>query len=525
MASGEVTGLELMERAGAGVVDAAMRRWPGFSAAPHRAVVLCGPGNNGGDGFVIARLLAGQGWDVVCYLLGDVAKLPPDAKVNAERWVALGAVHSLDGQDPAIFEGADLVVDAVFGIGISRPLSEPLATVLSKWGPAKWVAVDVPSGLCADSGKLVGRKVPLAGLADLTVTFEAPKWGHYIGDGPAVCGALEVVPLDILIRGSGRSAIPEVVDVLSTDLETVVGLQDRPPQLQMADERRASGHKYDRGHALILSGGPGRTGAARLAARGALRVGAGLVTLGVPPAAQMEVACQVTAIMLARMPDAQALTAVLEDKRINALCLGPGLGVSDATRALVLAALEANRRAVLDADALTVFQDDPETLFAKLHPSCVLTPHAGEFARLFPDLAQAWRNADTIGEAGSKIRAVQAAAERAGCCVLLKGADTVVADPDRQTRVIAAVYDRAAPMLATAGSGDVLAGFITGLLAQGYAPLNAAARAAWLHQECGRLFGPGLIAEDIPEVLPQVLAAEQDYAMTLSLTDSSSPSA
>ncbi len=508
MASGAVSGLELMERAGAGVVDAVMRRWPVFAAAPHRAVVLCGPGNNGGDGFVIARLLAGQGWDVACYLLGEAAKLPPDARVNHDRWVALGSVQSLDGQDPAIFEGADLVVDAVFGIGISRPLSEPLAKLLSKWRPAKWVAVDVPSGLCADSGKLVGRELPLAGLADLTVTFEAPKCGHYLGDGPLVCGALEVVPLNIVSRDARRRATPEVQGILSAGSDGIVDLQGGQTQRYPSLKARTDGHKYDRGHALVLSGGPGKTGAARLAARGALRVGAGLVTLGVPPSAQMEVACQVTAIMLARVPNALAFTALLEDTRLNALCLGPGLGLSEATRALVLAALEAERRAVLDADALTVFQDDPETLFAKLHRNCVLTPHAGEFARLFPDLAQAWRDADVIGEAGSKITAVQAAAERAGCTVLLKGADTVVADPDGQTRVVAAVSARAAPMLATAGSGDVLAGFITGLMAQGYAPSDAASRAAWLHQECGRAFGPGLIAEDLPEVLPRVLAAE-----------------
>ncbi|WP_224824520.1 NAD(P)H-hydrate dehydratase [Cognatishimia sp. MH4019] len=508
MASGAVSGLELMERAGAGVVDAVMRAWPEFAATPHCAVVLCGPGNNGGDGFVIARLLAGQGWDVSCYLLGDAGKLPPDARVNHDRWDGIGTVHPLEDQDPAIFEGIDLVVDAVFGIGISRPLSEPLSKLLSKWRPAKWVAVDVPSGLCADSGKLVGRDVPLTGLADLTVTFEAPKWGHYLADGPIVCGALEVVPLDILNRGAGRRAIPEVVDVLSTGLNNVVGLQSGQSP-KRSEEGRTDRHKYDRGHALVLSGGPGKTGAARLAARGALRVGAGLVTLGVPPSAQMEVACQVMSIMLARVPDAEALTGLLDDKRFNALCLGPGLGVSDATRTLVLAALDAKRATVLDADALAAFQHDPETLFARLHHGCVLTPHAGEFARLFPDLAEAWRDRSVIGEPGSKVTAVREAANRAGCTVLLKGADTVVAVPDGQTRIVAAVYGRAAPMLATAGSGDVLAGFITGLMAQGYAPSAAASRAAWLHQECGRMFGPGLIAEDLPEVLPRVLAAEQ----------------
>lgn len=524
MESGTVTGLELMERAGAGVVHAVLRRWPEFAAMPHRAVVLCGPGNNGGDGYVVARILAGQGWDVVCHVLGKADRLPPDARVNHDRWAAMGAVHGIDGQDQSIFNGADLVVDALFGIGITRPLSEGLAKLVSRWPPAKWVAVDVPSGLCADSGKLVGRAAPFFGLADLTVTFETPKWGHYLADGPVACGALEVVPLDIVNRGTGRRTIPEVMGVLSRGLSDIVGLQ---AGRALSDRMRRAGHKYDRGHALVLSGGPGKTGAARLAARGALRVGAGLVTLGVPPAAQLEVACQVTAIMLARVEDAAALSAVLEDPRLNALCLGPGLGVTEATRGLVLAALKAKRAVVLDADALSVFQDDPETLFAKLHKGCVLTPHAGEFARLFPDLAATWRDAGVTAEAGSKVTAVRDAAKRAGCTVLLKGADTVVADPEERTQIIAAVYDRAAPMLATAGSGDVLAGFITGLMAQGDAPPAAASRAAWLHQECGRIFGPGLIAEDLPEVLPRVLAAEQggDQAMMLSLTDSSRPSA
>ncbi|MEL7212584.1 MAG: NAD(P)H-hydrate dehydratase [Pseudomonadota bacterium] len=525
MASGAVTGLELMERAGVGVVDALMHRWPEFAAAPHRAVVLCGPGNNGGDGFVIARLLAGQGWDVACYLLGQAAKLPPDARMNHDRWLQLGSVWSLEGQDPLILEGADLVVDALFGIGISRPLAEPLVTLLSQAAPGKRLAVDVPSGLCADSGKLLGPERAGFGMADLTVTFEVPKWGHYLGDGPSVCGAIDVVPLKIANPGTGRRTIPQIQTIIAAEPSDLVELQAGAARQHLSFAGFTDGHKYDRGHALVLSGGPAMTGAARLAARAALRVGAGLVTLGVPPAAQLEVACQVTAIMLARVPDAGALAALLEDTRLNALCLGPGLGVSDATRALVAAALEAKRRAVLDADALTVFQDDPETLFEKLHRDCVLTPHAGEFARLFPDLAEAWRDKDVVGEAGSKITAVRAAAERAGCCVLLKGADTVVADPNGQARVIAAVYDRAAPMLATAGSGDVLAGFITGLMAQGLEPLNAASRAAWLHQECGRAFGPGLIAEDLSEVLPRVLAAEQGQASTLSLTDSSSPSA
>lgn len=278
--------------------------------------------------------------------------------------------------------------------------------------------------------------------------------------------------------------------------------QDLPPL------GKGEGHKYSHGHALILSGGFGRTGAARLAARGALRIGAGLVTLGVPGAAQIEVASQISALMLARVEDGDGLAEVLEDARVNALCLGPGLGVERA-RDLVPAALRAKHRprVVLDADALTAYADTPEALFAILHANCVLTPHGGEFARLFPDIAAKLNETPTSGPAYSKVDATREAARRAGCVVLFKGPDTVIADPDGSCSVNAAVYDRAAPWLATAGSGDVLAGFITGLLARGLSAMQAAETGAWLHVEAARSFGPGLIAEDLPEELPRVFRA------------------
>lgn len=272
----------------------------------------------------------------------------------------------------------------------------------------------------------------------------------------------------------------------------------------LTDLAKPGGHKFDHGHALVLSGGPGRTGAARLAARGALRVGAGLVTLGVPPAAQMEVASQITAIMLARVPDAAALDALLEDGRINALCIGPGLGLNAHSQSLVEAGLKSGRPCVLDADAVTLIAR-AAPLFAALHPGCVLTPHGGEFARLFPDIADKLRGAPVTGPAFSKVDAAQEAAMRAGCTVLLKGPDTVIADASGRAAIHAAVYDRAAPWLATAGAGDVLAGFIAGLIARGKTPTDAARAATWLHVECARAFGPGLLAEDLPEILPDVL--------------------
>ncbi|WP_341872000.1 NAD(P)H-hydrate dehydratase [Roseivivax isoporae] len=273
------------------------------------------------------------------------------------------------------------------------------------------------------------------------------------------------------------------------------------------DTRRAAlaksvaAHKYGHGHALVLSGPAGRTGAARLAARAALRIGAGLVTVGAPRSAEAECAAQLTAIMLRRIEEAPDLADALGDARLNALCLGPGLGAGRA-RALVPVALGAEHRpaVVLDADALTAFSEAPDALFAMLHGRVVLTPHGGEFARLFPDIAgRMTEGTDT------RVEATRAAAQRSGAVVLLKGAETVIAAPDGQVAIHAATGARAAPWLATAGAGDVLAGMISGLVARGLAPAEAAGTAAWLHVECARSFGPGLIAEDLAEELPKVL--------------------
>ncbi|WP_284163161.1 NAD(P)H-hydrate epimerase [Frigidibacter sp. SD6-1] len=569
IASGEVTGLELMERAGRGVVEAIFEEWPELQKTSHRAVVLCGPGNNGGDGFVVARLLKEWGWEVEVFLYGDAEKLPPDARTNYERWCELGSVTmtgfpqvTADATEklwPSItgrgFDGPtpkpDVVIDALFGTGLSRPISGlgPVFDVRSEcWpmeygGTTRWVAVDIPSGLCADSGRCLGlenevlRRDQLL-CVDLTVTFHLEKQGHRLFKGPGASGRLvvasiglrdlDVDDLDDLTEGAGVGSTTYLTDPLH-------GLA------------KVESHKYTHGHALILSGPPGQTGAARLAARGALRIGSGLVTIGAMPEAIPEHAAQLTAIMLRPVAEAGALVGVLEDRRINALCLGPGLGLDERARGLVAAALGVSpnappppspphegegrhdgrpscpggavkalplplvgrgegrgaRRIVLDADALTLIARDP-ALFAALHEDCIVTPHAGEFARLFPDLAAKLAAPATKGPAYSKVDATREAAKRAGCVVLYKGPDTVIADPQGRCSINSAHYDRAAPWLATAGSGDVLAGFITGLLARGFAPMAAAETAAWLHVECALSFGPGLIAEDLPEELPKV---------------------
>ncbi len=488
--SGEVTGLELMERAGRGVVEAVFEEWPELARTSHRAVVLCGPGNNGGDGFVVARLLKEWGWEVEVFLYGDPAKLPPDARVNYARWGKIGAVKPLDADAEIFVPAPDLSIDALFGTGLERPLTGPLLDFAQKMIRARpaWrdVAIDIPSGLHSDTGRILGAAFP----AELTVSFHARKLGHHLADGSRESGKLVVKSIGI--EGTRCPAVPPG-DVV-TLVEGTSSHFDKPKEA----------HKYSHGHALVLSGGLGKTGAARLAARGALRIGAGLVTVGSPGDALAENAAQLTAIMLRGVEDATALSETLKDDRITALCLGPGLGLERARDLVPVALAGRGRAVVLDADALTAFTDDPEALFGLLHENCVLTPHAGEFARLFPDIAEKLNATPTKGPAFSKVDATRAAARRAGCVVLFKGPDTVIAAPSGECGLNSAQYDRAAPWLATAGSGDVLAGFITGLLARGLTPMRAAETAAWLHVECALRFGPGLIAEDIPEQLPQV---------------------
>jgi hydroxyethylthiazole kinase-like uncharacterized protein yjeF len=527
--SGAVSGLELMERAGRGVCTAVFEEWPELSAGAHRAVVLCGPGNNGGDGFVIARLLLGAKWDVQLHLYGDPARLPPDARTNHDRWATTQEVLAFEPKE--IFAGArpDLIVDAVFGIGLSRPMPDVVAQGLNCAGMKTWndahkikrVAVDCPSGLDLDNGRVptdvdagakAGNAVPQTlNMADLTVTFQAPKLGHYLALGPMVCGKLKVVDIGLGAFAVARRAILQNPDPERARLaEPIVAGRATTPRrwlTSLMGKPGVPGHKYDFGHVAVFAGGVGHGGAARLAARAALRSGAGLVTVLCPPAALIENACQLTAIMLRSWKKDQQLSEVA-DSRVTAFCLGPGMGVSARTRAAVIEVLgrradDRDRRdpaVVLDADALTSFADDPQRLFDHAHVRTILTPHDGEFARLFPDLSVSARG--TM----SKVDAVRHAAARAGCMVLLKGPDTVIAEPSGGASVHAAAYGRDAPWLATAGAGDVLAGLIAGLSAPHTSgDLFAVAElAVYLHVECARSFGPGLIAEDLPEQLPKV---------------------
>jgi NAD(P)H-hydrate epimerase len=459
-----ISGETLMETAGAGAARAIMRRW-----APRAAVVLCGPGNNGGDGFVIARHLAETGWPVRLALLGNRAALQGDAAIMAGRWS--GSIEPLSHQS---IEGAAIIVDALFGAGLARPLAGGAAAAVEAANGSAMpiVAVDVPSGVHGDSGQAIGMAIRAA----LTVTFFRRKPGHLLLPGRELCGETEVVDI-----GIPDTALAEISpQQWQNDPALWSAHYPRP---------RPSGHKYERGHALVVSGGVAETGAARLGARAALRIGAGLVTVASPADAVAVNASQLTAVMVRSFADAAGYQTLLDgDVRRNAVLLGPGNGVTAMTKSNVLATLATGRAVVLDADALTVFGDDREALFKAIRGPCVLTPHAGEFGRLF-------------ATEGDKPARARAAAVRAQAVVLLKGADTVIAAPDGR----AAINANAPAELATAGAGDVLAGMIVGLLAQGMAPFEAACAAAWLHGAAAAEFGPGLIAEDLSETLPAVL--------------------
>jgi hydroxyethylthiazole kinase-like uncharacterized protein yjeF len=451
---------QLMENAGRAVAGQILRRWP---ARP--VIVLCGPGNNGGDGFVVARMLVESGWMVRVALLGARECLTGAAAYAAGRWSG-----PIEPVAPAVLNGAELVVDALFGAGLSRalegPAQETLAAAASRGLPI--VAVDVPSGVKGDTGEAMG-----AVSSVLTVTFFRKKPGLMLFPGRLLCG--EVVVADI---GTPSNILDKIApDIFENDPRLWLSTLPRPEH---------SGNKYTRGHALI-SGGYPVTGAARMAARAAARAGAGLTSIAVPEVALPIYAAALTSIMVKPIAAADDFNRLLEDKRYSALLIGPGAGTGEKTRARVLAMLGTGRATLLDADALTAFQENPTTLFQAIIGPCVLTPHDGEFRRLFDP-------------AGDKLTRARAAAKRSGAVIVLKGGDTVIASPDGR----AIINANAPPTLATAGSGDVLGGIILGLLAQGMEPFLAAAAAVWLHGAAANAFGPGLIAEDLPDLLPGV---------------------
>ncbi|MTV31731.1 NAD(P)H-hydrate dehydratase [Rhodoblastus acidophilus] len=499
--AGGVPGYALMLKAGKNVAEAAAALLR--DKGSRRVAVFCGPGNNGGDGYVAARLLRETGFDVEVGALGEPRFLRGDAKQAFEDWA--GETCAAEEVDPA---RADVVIDALFGAGLSRPLDGRALELVERLNAAgkPILAVDVPSGLDGATG--LG---PGCVQAQKTVTFFRKKPGHVLLPGRLACG-------DLLVTQIGIDA-GFLADIAPKTFENLP-----PLWLGLMPKPQVAGHKYSRGHLLVASGPMTRTGAARLAARAGLRAGAGLVTVVSPADALAVNAAHLTAIMLRAADGADQWRDLLADRRFSGCVFGPAFGVAPETAeiaAVLLAAATPDRPLglVLDADALTAFSGDWRALARCITSSAarvVITPHDGEFYRLFNEQAEKPQPAQPDGhdltssrrteaqpvDCRSKLDKARVAAERLGAVIVLKGPDTVVASPDGR----AAIAANAPPTLATAGSGDVLAGIIGGLLAQGMPAFEAAACAVWLHGEAANAFGRGLIAEDLSEMLPRVLA-------------------
>lgn len=476
---GGVPGIDLMERAGAAVAEAAA----GLAPTGGRILILCGPGNNGGDGFVAARLLAGRGHPVDVLLLKDPAGLKGDAAAAFAAMALPCQILPEGGQAAGVAEDwiskAAVVIDAMFGAGLDRPLTGAAADLVAALNQSgkPVVAVDLPSGVNGAAGEVMGCAV----RATASVTFFLEKPGHLLYPGRGLCGPVTVADI-----GIKEDVLQEIAPATFRNTPEL-WLESWP----VADPE---GHKYAKGHAVVFGGPVTATGAARLSATAALRAGAGLVTLASPPDAVLVNANHLTAVMLKKVSGDSAIEELLSDKRFNAVLIGPGYGAGQKTCDAVAGILAEDRAVVLDADALSSFSGKPDNLFNEIEKnkkSTILTPHDGEFGRLFPDLMGL-----------DKLTRTRRAADRSCAVVVLKGPDTVIAAPDGR----AAINGNAPPWLATAGSGDVLAGIAVGLLAQGVPAFEAACQAVWLHGEAGKEAGPGLIAEDLAPVLQKPIA-------------------
>jgi hydroxyethylthiazole kinase-like uncharacterized protein yjeF len=466
-------GFALMMSAGQAVAEAAMDFVDEGSI-----LVVAGPGNNGGDGFVAAAELAARGREVSVILLCERDSLQGDAALAARGWK-----YPVLPFNPHAIGKPALIIDALFGAGLDRAVKgEPLEMIEAiNANGATVLAVDLPSGINGTTGAVMGVAV----RATETITFFRRKPAHLLLPGRIYCGRVRVADIGIDAN--------VLAQIQPQTFENIPSLWR-----QSFPVPRIDGHKYDRGHAVIVSGGLAATGAARLSARGSLRAGAGLVTLASPRDALAVNAAALSAVMVRAVDTVVEFAGMLSDKRFNSCVIGPGAGLGERTRDFVLAAMSTKRGLVLDADALTSFAEAPDRLFQAIKdshdPQVVLTPHEGEFPRLFSDIS----NKHPLR---SKLERVLAAAERSGAVVLLKGPDTVVASPQGRATIAA----NAPPWLATAGAGDVLSGMISGLMAQGVPAFEAASIGVWMHGEAAREAGPGLIAEDLPEVLPAVI--------------------
>lgn len=465
-----IAGIELMEKAGKAVADIVSAHYQ-----DRPVFILCGPGNNGGDGFVAARYLTQNGFDVQVASLVEVNDLRGDAAQAAAIWES----------EPIAFEAVMMpqncvVVDAVFGTGFNGILKDPVARLFQEIRNigCPVVAVDIPSGVEGDTG--VSDLHTLQ--ADYSVTFFRKKLGHVLYPGAELCGEVSVHDI----------GIPDSV-LSDTDFVAIENSPDLwKEQLPHADP---DAHKYKKGHAVMM-GGSEMTGAIRLASEAAMRVGTGLCSIVAPPETGEIYRKGAAHIIVEDGRGYEEFVDHCQDERRNAILIGPGAGLKDkdvlqkdVLQKVVLDVVSLNKPCVLDADSLSVFKEKQNILLKNLHSGCVLTPHEGEFKRLFGDIK------------GSKLERAKQAAGRAGCTVLLKGPDTIIAAPDR----IPVIDSIAVPELGTAGSGDVLAGMITGYLAQGVDAFDAACMAVWIHAQAGLCFGSGLVASDIPDMIPPVL--------------------
>ncbi len=456
----------LMQKAGQACADVLHAEFP-----DGRVVVLAGPGNNGGDAFVAAQRLRDLGRNVW------VLDLAPKGERSAEGRLALEALTGArQPLEDLRLSADDIVLDGLFGAGLSRPLAGEAAYVVEQVNAsgAKVVAIDVPSGVNGDVGAVEGPAVQ----ADVTVTFSSKKLAHVLQPAAELCG--EVIAAEI---GFGRF------------VATAGGgkLHENGPALWAGRLcwPSVNAHKHRRGRLAVVTGPISSTGAARLAAYAGARAGAGQVTLLCPPSALMVVAGAVMAPLTASFKDVHELIAATETA--DAVVIGPAAGVNAKTRANVEALVKADKTLVLDADAITVFKDEAETLGGLLEAPAVLTPHMGEFERLFPGV---------LAQAANKVEAARTGAKQVGAVIVLKGPDTVIAAPDGR----AVVNTHATPFLATAGSGDVLAGIIGGLLAQGLDAFDAACAGAWMHGDAGLRAGAGMTAEDLDQALRATIA-------------------
>ena len=462
-----IDSLHLMEQAGRAVADAIIRLYP----AQPKTLILCGPGNNGGDGYVVARLLAEAGWEVTTASAVPPEKLKGDAATNRKLW---------QGEDKTLndwrAEDYGLITDALFGAGLTRAIEGDFKQALQKAGESQrpLIAVDMPSGVSGSTGQVLGY----APQVTHTITFCRKKPGHLLYPGRALCGEVRLAPIDI-------------PDKVIEEINPHVFEND--PALWQLPKPGAQSHKYKRGYGLIACGPLHQTGAARLAANACLRAGAGIVKIAAPKSAVIVLANHETEVMILPCEDDQAFAALLKEPRLSAICIGPGLGLNDRAENWLKAALACGKNMVLDADALTLLARE------NLTPpqDTILTPHEGEFERLFPGLLE---------KSQTRLEAAQTAAQKLKSIIVLKGADTIIAAPDGQGRAKARINTSGTPWLASAGSGDVLAGIITSLLAQGMNGFDAASAGVFLHGKAAEAAGPYLIASDLIENLPQTMA-------------------